>query len=67
MAYEACMKNGEMGLEKVELRHGGPFASSSTLVTMITSFLHIILSALLGDPTFLVSSVLVELVSHALQ
>ncbi|KAL0283337.1 UNVERIFIED_CONTAM: hypothetical protein Sangu_2896000 [Sesamum angustifolium] len=70
MVYEACMKNGEMGLEKFELkelvRHRGSTRSSSILET-IKTFLKIILSALLGDPTLLISNVFVELVSLGLQ
>ncbi|KAK4422653.1 hypothetical protein Salat_1847800 [Sesamum alatum] len=70
MVYEACMKNGEMGLEKIELRqlvrHNGLIGSNSVSV-MIKSFLKITLSALLGDPTLLISNVFVELVSHGLQ
>ncbi|KAL0373224.1 UNVERIFIED_CONTAM: hypothetical protein Scaly_1004000 [Sesamum calycinum] len=71
MVYEACMKNGErLGLEKVQLkqliRHRGSSRSSSVLET-IKTFLKIILSALLGDPTLLISNVFVELVSHGLQ
>ncbi|KAG8374886.1 hypothetical protein BUALT_Bualt10G0042100 [Buddleja alternifolia] len=71
MMHEAYMKNGDLALEKVDFKHlvkskrmGG---SRSTTFETIKSFLKIILAALLGDPTMLISNVLVELVTRGLQ
>lgn len=66
------MKNGEMGLEKVELRQLAKSSrnrgsGTNKIFETIKTFLKIILAALLGDPTLLISNVFVELVSRGLQ
>ncbi|KAI3453675.1 hypothetical protein Pfo_010338 [Paulownia fortunei] len=70
MVHEAWMKNGEMGLEKVELRNmvkSRRNRGSGSSFETIKSVLKIILAVLLGDPTVLISNVFVELVSRGLQ
>ncbi|KAK6117090.1 hypothetical protein DH2020_049135 [Rehmannia glutinosa] len=71
MVHEAWMKNGEMGLEKVELRQlvkfsGNKGSGRGAVFETMKSVLKIILAALLGDPTALISSAFVELVSRSL-
>ncbi|KAH6777743.1 hypothetical protein C2S51_009055, partial [Perilla frutescens var. frutescens] len=72
MVHEACMKYGEIGLERVELRqlvksrrNGGSRANK--MIEMMKSVLKIMLAALLGDPTVFISNVFVELVSRGFQ
>ncbi|KAI3453677.1 hypothetical protein Pfo_010340 [Paulownia fortunei] len=72
MIHEACIKNGEKGLEKVELRNlvkpsGNIGSGASIMFLTIKPFLKVIMSALLGDPTLMISHVFVELVSLGLQ
>lgn len=72
IVLEGCIANGEMGLEKVEMRklvrsRGSRGSGSRNVFETIKSILKIILAALLGDPTLLISNVLVELVSRGLQ
>ncbi|KAK6130090.1 hypothetical protein DH2020_036163 [Rehmannia glutinosa] len=72
MVHEAWMKNGEMGLEKVELRQLVRFSRNrgsgrGAVFETMKSVLKIILAALLGDPTALISSAFVELVSRSLE
>lgn len=72
MMRDAFIMNGDKGLDKVDLRtvakrgRNGATSTSKTF-EMIKSLIKVILSALLGDPTLLISSVLVELISRGLQ
>lgn len=72
MVHETCMRYGETGLETVELREIARSRRSrgsrgSKIFEMIKSVMKILLAALLGDPTMLISNVFVELVSRGLQ
>ncbi|XP_051129940.1 uncharacterized protein LOC127250614 [Andrographis paniculata] len=69
MAHEACVRSGgEMVLENVELRSLAKKRSRRKMVVveMIKSILKIVFAALLGDPTVLISSAIVELLSRGL-
>lgn len=63
------MKYGDTGFENVELKQlaksskNGRSRAGKTF-QMIKSAMKIILSVLLGDPTMLISNVIVEIVSH---
>ncbi|KAL8053797.1 hypothetical protein ABFX02_05G097500 [Erythranthe guttata] len=73
IVHAACVENGEMGLEKVDMRKLARVSgnrgsrSGGAVFGTVKSILKIILSALLGDPTMLISNVFVELVSRGFQ
>lgn len=71
LVHDACMRYGEIGPENVELRQlarssRGRRGPAEKMFQMIKSVVKIILAALLGDPTMLISNVVVELVSRGL-
>ncbi|CAI9784545.1 unnamed protein product [Fraxinus pennsylvanica] len=69
MVQEAYMKYGDLALENMDLRelvrNNRNRRNGNTFFTTIKSFVKILLSALLGDPTMLISNVVVELFSRA--
>ncbi|PIN22865.1 hypothetical protein CDL12_04416 [Handroanthus impetiginosus] len=71
MVHEAYMKSGNMALEEVDLKGVIKSKKSSrterTAFGTIKAFLKIIVAVLLGDPTLLISNVLVELVTGGLE
>ncbi|KAL2517056.1 Cysteine/Histidine-rich C1 domain family protein [Abeliophyllum distichum] len=71
MVHEAYMKHGDLALENIDLRelvrYNRNRSGGNTFFMMIKTFIKILLSALLGDPTMLASNVLVELFSRGMQ
>lgn len=69
LVHEACMKYGDIGLQNIELKQLAKFSNSGgsragKTLQMIKSIMKIILSVLLGDPTMLISNVIVEMASR---
>ncbi|XP_022881232.1 uncharacterized protein LOC111398523 isoform X2 [Olea europaea var. sylvestris] len=71
MVQEASMRHGNLALENMDLRelvrYNRNRGGRNTFLTKIKSFIKILLSVLLGDPTMLISNVAVELISLGIQ
>ncbi|KAG6399292.1 hypothetical protein SASPL_140768 [Salvia splendens] len=66
LVHDACMRYGEVGPGTGELARSsrGRGSRAEKMLQMIKSVVKIILAALLGDPTMLISNVIVDLVSR---